>query len=381
MGEELHRLRFGAGAVEDHDVAADARHGTEVGDVAGGDAALRPRPVFLAQRDKRAGVAPLAEVGGGFHADAVVRGVEHEVAVVVDEDADVLARLRAAGESPGAQVARPAHADAVLFVEAPPFAGVVLVGHEVGVNHAAHLLHGHVGAFDAEEFRLGPAFEVGAAHEVEPGGGVAVEFAVGLRVGGGAEDPLAAEPHDAAGADEVLPQVARGEFLHRRPMPQVAAGALGKVEIDGVGLALADGEEHVEGAVLPEQEWVAVADFLVAFEEDRGGQGVEQRAVGRMGRDCGEHKQSPEHIGEPLHQNNSLLVASQRRPETPSCWQSRVRSHCASRVARSSTQLQHARCVAVNLQCSDVRPCHLAMNRRPARCAEIPVVRHSDLHS
>lgn len=73
VGQELHRFRFGAGAVEDHDVAADARHGAEVGHVAGSDAALRPRPVFLAQRDERAGVAPLAEVGGGFHADAVVR--------------------------------------------------------------------------------------------------------------------------------------------------------------------------------------------------------------------------------------------------------------------------------------------------------------------
>lgn len=220
--------------------------------------------------------------------------MEHEIAAVVDEDADVFASLCAAGEGPRAQVARPAHADAVLFEEAPPFAGVVLVGHEAGVNHAAHLLHGHVGAFNADEFRLGPAFEVGAAHEVEPGGGVAVEFAVGLRVGGGAEEPLAAVPHDAAGADEVELQVAPRQLPHGRPRAQVAAGALGEVEIDGVGLALADGEKHVERAVLPEQQRVAVANLLAAFEEDRRGKRVQERAVSGVGADGGEEKQGDE---------------------------------------------------------------------------------------
>ena len=199
--------------------------------------------------------------------------MEEDVLVAVDDDAGVLSSRGVAGVGPVGEVVRVGHADAVLLVEAPPLGGVVFVAEEVGVDHAAHRFARDSGAFDAEELRLAPVPEVGAAHGPDAGVLIAVSFAFRTRIGLEAEEPLwfcwrADLDYVAGGAVvEVLIAWSQGDGLG--PVVEVFGFAPGEVGVgDAVSFGLDEGEVEIEPTLMVEGCGVAVGGGGVSAEEN-----------------------------------------------------------------------------------------------------------------
>ena len=261
--------------------------------MAGGDAALRPRPVPLAERVE-ALVVPVHQVGGALDADAVGRGVDQHVLVRrgVDQHAVVLFgiglgvgrplfQVAAEGELHALQQQRvgrnrdPAEAQAVgaaeqhaaMFVAAPPALRVILVAEQVGIEGAPRMPYRDGRPLELQHARFLPGVQVGAGH-----GPAARGLDVGLRIAAQTEYPAALMADDAARPAEVAPVIRVGHGAQRTPGAQVAALGHADVEaVAAVGLRPHHRAEQPKDAGVIVEQGIAVGGLPVAGQEDRTG--------------------------------------------------------------------------------------------------------------
>ena len=92
MGIENHRFILRARPVVEQEGFSDFRTGTEVKNESGCDAPACPVPVRAAEICDSA-VVPFRQVAAPFEGYAVFRGMNHQKAVAVRDDADVFSRI------------------------------------------------------------------------------------------------------------------------------------------------------------------------------------------------------------------------------------------------------------------------------------------------
>src|SRR5258708_24699595 len=160
------KTRLVAFSVKNHHETLNAGNCPGIEHITGGDPALCPRPVPLSKRED-AFLAPLMQIVRAFDTNAIFGRVEQNVLTALHNHAGVFTTLDPAFVVPGFQVARPSHAYTGLldFAETPPFARLVLVGDEAGIDHARHFFLRHVGTHKRMQFRFIPMFEVWTTHE------------------------------------------------------------------------------------------------------------------------------------------------------------------------------------------------------------------------
>ena len=223
------------------------------------------------------------------------------VGLPVHEHADVLAGDHLVVVGPGLEIVGIGQAHAVLLEAAPPLVGMILVGEEIGINHAPHFADGHVGAFDAQQFRLAPVLQVLAGHLEDAGVLVRVRIVYRAGVRLGPEQPLVAVANDVAGAGVVEIEVAWRKELRLGPGDEIGAFGDGKLIVDPPpGLAPNLAVEHAEDALVVVPGRVAVADVAIAPQKDGVGNGVPvNSSLGLLGF-CLCHRCSPLYRCSPL---------------------------------------------------------------------------------
>jgi len=149
--------------------------------------------------------------------------MEQEVAIVVDDDTRIFPCSSFPGVRPILEIGGPGPANAVLFVETPPFARDVLVLHKIRIDHSAHLGDRNIRAFHPQNFRTGPAMQILTGHGPDARVSVPVSLAVWARVGLRTENPTPLVANYISRRAKVQVLIARRNCRAFSPMSKITA--------------------------------------------------------------------------------------------------------------------------------------------------------------